>query len=243
MKSTSTKLSTGFDKRTEFDEFACKYGETMERACALSGEPPDFYAVERSCWLKRRLHRWLPFETALDFGCGTGGSLRYLCDILGCKSVIGLDPSIESLRVAQDQCPGYDVRLMMPEQFTPSGNIPFAFCNGVFHHIPPGDRLKALTFIHACLAEDGIFAFWENNPWNPVVLHGMSLNEFDCNAQTISPWSAIGLLKAAGFHVQFVDFCFFFPHFVRKLRVIEPALRWVPLGAQYLVLAQKRSGA
>jgi hypothetical protein len=47
------------------------------------------------------------------------------------------------------------------------------------------------------------------------------------------------LLKSAGFRIQFVDFCFFFPHFARGLRRLEPALRWLPLGAQYLVLAQK----
>jgi SAM-dependent methyltransferase len=244
MKSSiSTALPTDVDKKSEFDEFAYRYEQTMAQACAVSGETPDFYAVKRSEWLKRRLHRCLPFETALDFGCGTGGSLRYLCDILGCKSVIGLDPSIQSLRVAQDRCSGYDVRLMTPGEFTPSGNIPFAFCNGVFHHIPPAERLEALALIHASLTVGGMFAFWENNPWNPAVLYSMSLNEFDRNAQTISPWSAIGLLKASGFHVQFVDFCFFFPQFARKLRVCEPALRWLPVGAQYLVVAQKRANA
>lgn len=49
----------------------------------------------------------------------------------------------------------------------------------------------------------------------------------------------VRLLKQAGFRVEFVDYCFLFPHFARRLRAREPALRWLPLGAQYLVLARK----
>jgi|ERR1022692_774309 SAM-dependent methyltransferase len=223
----------------EFDEFATKYEKTMERSCALAGESPDFYAEERFQWCLRRLIRWLPFETAMDFGCGTGGSVPYFFDIMGCKRVIAVDPSVESLRVAKERCSGFDVQLLTAQEFAPSANIPFAFCNGVFHHILAADRLQALAYIRAALSENGILAFWENNPWNPLVVYGMSLNEFDRNAQTLSPLRSIRLLKSAGFRIQFVDFCFFFPHFARGLRRLEPALRWLPLGAQYLVLAQK----
>jgi SAM-dependent methyltransferase len=223
----------------EFDEFASKYEQILEGPCALSGESPDFYAEERFHWSLRRLIRWLPFETALDFGCGIGGSLPYLFQTLGCKRVVAVDPSVESLRVARERYSEFDVRLMTPEEFAPSSNIPFAFCNGVFHHIPPANRLQALAYIRAALSENGILAFWENNPWNPLVAYGMSLNEFDRNAHTLSAPHAVRLLKTAGFRVQFVDFCFFFPHFARMFRGLEPTLRWLPLGAQYLVLAQK----
>ncbi len=89
--------------RAEFDEFARKYETTMERPCAVSGESPDFYAVERMRWCRRRLRHWLPADTVLDFGCGIGGSTRYFFDILGCKSVIAVDPSVESLQVAKER--------------------------------------------------------------------------------------------------------------------------------------------
>jgi hypothetical protein len=109
----------------------------------------------------------------------------------------------------------------------------------VFHHIPPADRIQALQFVRAALSEKGILAFWENNPWNPVVVYSMSLNEFDRNAETLSPLTSARLLKQAGFRIQFIDYCFFFPHIARKLRWSERALRWLPLGAQYLVVARK----
>lgn len=223
----------------EFDEFAAQYEKAMERSCALSGESPDFYAAERMRWCRRRLDPYLPLETALDFGCGVGGSIRYLFELLGCKSVVAVDPSVESLRVAKERYWGRDVRLSTPEEFAPSGDIPLAFCNGVFHHIPPGKRPQALEYIRAALSDDGVLAFWENNPWNPIVVYGMSLNEVDRNALTLSPLHSIRLLKNAGFRIQNVDYCFFFPRFARGLRRLEPALRFLPLGAQYLVLAKK----
>lgn len=223
----------------EFDQFAGKYEETMERSCAVSGESPDFYAAARMRWCLRRLRPYLPRPTALDYGCGTGGSIGYFLDILGCRSVVGIDPSSESLRVAESRYPGRDIRLSTPEHFRPAGDVSLAFCNGVFHHILPNERGDALKFIRESMSDDGIFAFWENNPWNPVVVYGMSLNEFDQNAQTISPWHARQMLKQAGFQVLFTDFCFFFPHLARSLRGAEPWLRWVPLGAQYLIVSRK----
>jgi SAM-dependent methyltransferase len=224
----------------EFDEFATEYERTMERSCAVAGESPDFYAAARMQWCRRRLRQELPVKTALDFGCGTGGSIKYFFDLLGCRTVIGVDPSVESLRIVKEKYPGLNLRLSSPEDFAPAGNIPFAFCNGVFHHIPLGDRLQALSLIRDALSENGILALWENNPWNPIVTYSMSLNEFDRNAETLSPLRSARLLKDAGFRIVCTDYCFFFPHLARRLRGLEPALRWLPLGAQYLVLARKR---
>jgi SAM-dependent methyltransferase len=225
----------------EFDEFAPKYQQIMERSCALSGESPDFYAAERIRWLKRRLRKMLPIDTVLHFGCGTGGSINYFFDILDCKQVIGIDPSAESLRVARKRYPAGALRLCTVEELTPSGDIPFAFCNGVFHHIRPADRLDMLKYIRSCLTQDGVLAFWENNPWNPIVVYGMSLNEFDRNAQMLSARAAIHLLKKSGFGVESTDFCFFFPRFAQSLRGCERALKWLPIGAQYLIVADASS--
>ena len=223
----------------EFDQFARRYEETLARPCALSGESPAFYAEQRMRWCLRRLRPWLPLDTALDFGCGTGGSLRLLFEILGCKNVIGIDPSVESLQVARERCADLPVHLSTTPEFAPRGDIPIAFCNGVFHHIAPADQLRAVEYVYACLSHNGIFAFWENNPWNPVVLYSMSLNEFDRDARTLSPMQSVRLLRQGGFYIEFLDFCSFFPHFAKRLRVLEPWLKWLPLGAQYLVLARK----
>lgn len=223
----------------EFDQFADEYETILERSCAVSGETPDFYAKARVRRCQERLAQALPFETVLDFGCGIGGSFRHFFELLGCRMVIGLDPSAKSLRIAASRHPEYKLHLSTPEDFAPNADLPFVFTNGVFHHIPPADRLDALAYIRDCLSADGIFAFWENNPWNPVVVCTMARNEFDRHARTISPLDAVRMLKAASFRIEDVDFCSFFPRFARRLRIWEPYLTWLPLGAQYLVLARK----
>jgi SAM-dependent methyltransferase len=223
-----------------FDAVASRYEQAMERSCAVSGETPQFYAEQRMRWCARRLT--VPVETALDFGCGVGGSFRYFFEILGCKRVIGVDTSVESLRVARDRHGDLELQLNTPAEIVPNGDVSFAFCNGVFHHIPPAERLDALDYIRRSMAPQARFAFWENNPWNPVVRYSMSMTEFDRDAQTLSPLAAVRLLKRAGFRILVVDFRFFFPRFAKGLRALEAGLTWCPLGAQYLVLAQKQDG-
>jgi SAM-dependent methyltransferase len=227
----------------EFNQYAANYERHMQRSCSLSGETPGFYALGRMGWLRqRRLRHLLPLDAALDYGCGTGGSLPHFGDFLGCSYIIGIDPSRESLAVAQQRWGAhYPIRLYTPDEYKPAADLPFAFANGVFHHISEDrDRFEALDYIRCCLKPGGLFALWENNPWNPIVVYGMRLNEFDRNARTLSCRTVIRLLRDSGFAIEAVDFCFFFPNFARALRCFEPALRWCPMGAQYLVLARKK---
>ena len=227
------------ESRNVFDGIAEDYERAMQRSCSVSGEMPQFYAKERMRWCAQRLIKTAPVGTVLDFGCGVGGSFRYFFEILGCHRLIGVDTSEESLRVARSRHSDLTLELSTPLAAAPGGDVDFAFCNGVFHHIPPVERGDALRYIRDSMRDGAVFAFWENNPWNPVVRYSMSITEFDHDALTISPSAARRMLKHAGFRVLTVDFRFFFPRFASWLRFLEPALRWCPLGAQYLVLAQK----
>jgi len=223
----------------DFDRVAQNYEQAMARSCAVSGETPQFFAEQRMRWCARKLGSAAAVDTVLDFGCGVGGSFELFFNILGCRKVIGVDTSVESLKVARERHRELPIQVNLPAEIVPNGQIDFAFCNGVFHHIPPQERLEALDYIRRSMAPGAVFAFWENNPWNPVVLYSMSLTEFDRDAQTLSPRSAARLLRRAGFRVLNIDFRFFFPRFASSLRDLEPGLRWLPLGAQYLVWAQK----
>ena len=62
---------------------------------------------------------------------------------------------------------------------------------------------------------------------------------FDRDAILVWPHEARRLLRSAGFQVLRTDYVFFFPRFVAALRPMEPSLRRLPLGGQYLVLVQK----
>ena len=116
-----------------------------------------------------------------------------------------------------------------------------AFTNGVFHHIPPSERQACLAAIRHALLPAGLFAFWENNPWNPGTHYVMSQCAFDENAITISPGEARKMLSQAGFKILRTDSLFYFP---RQLRLLRPAERWLhalPFGGQYLVLCRNCS--
>lgn len=113
------------------------------------------------------------------------------------------------------------------------------YCNGVFHHISAGERPGAIEQVFKALKPGGLFALWENNPWNPVTRYAMSRVPFDRDAILVWPTQARRLLRSAGFEVLRTDFVFFFPAGLRKLRFLEPHLCKLPLGGQYLVLARK----
>jgi SAM-dependent methyltransferase len=117
------------------------------------------------------------------------------------------------------------------------------FCNGVFHHILPGDRVAALDTIYSSLRSGGVLAFWENNPWNPGTRYIMRRIPFDRNAIALSPSAARSLLRKRGFEVLRTDFLFFFPRLLAWLRSFEPGLVHLPLGAQYQVFCRKPEGS
>ena len=225
---------------TSFDSYALDYEGVLDRGLAASGESAQFFAKARISWLAMRFAE-LGFspDSILDYGCGTGNSASFFLDILHAKSVIGVDPSPTSLEVARSKHASLPAEYFLVDDYQPAERVDLVFCNGVFHHIPLMDRPRALRFISNSLRPDGLFAFWENNPWNPGTRYVMSKIPFDRDAITISPAEAKSLLRLEGFNLISVDHCFFFPAFLKALRWLEPYLTNVPLGGQYLVLCRK----
>ena len=110
---------------------------------------------------------------------------------------------------------------VLRDDYEPKGQVDIAFCNGVFHHIQPSERADAFDFVSKALRPGGLFAFWENNPWNPATRFVMSRIPFDRGAITISPPEARHLLRKAGFEIVRSDYLFFFPRILRWLRPLE----------------------
>jgi SAM-dependent methyltransferase len=117
--------------------------------------------------------------------------------------------------------------------------VDVAYCNGVFHHIPVRDRASAVDYVFHRLRPGGVFALWENNPWNPGTRYIMSRVPFDRDAITLSPPETRRLLRTAGFDVLRTDFLFIFPRSLQWFRVLETLVHRLPLGGQYQVLARK----
>lgn len=229
------------DSSELFDEYSSSYDSALSSALKVSGESREFFAVGRVAWLAERLAE-MNFQprVALDFGCGDGATSPLLHNILKLERVVGADvssKSIESARTAQ--VPGA-IEFTTLSAFEPSAQTDLVYCNGVFHHIPPAERMANLQTIRAALRTGGLFAFWENNPWNPATHYVMAHCAFDRDAQMLSPVAARQLLVQAGFEVIRTDFLFIFPRSLKFLRGLERSLSALPLGTQYQVLCRKK---
>jgi len=223
----------------EFDRFADNYDECLNEALAASGETKEFFARARVEWLAKCLKEVSAgTQRAIDYGCGTGDTTQLLREIVGSKSVLGLDVSTLSLEKARARH-GVNARFLTFADYAPDGLTDVVYCNGVFHHIPVAERDDAVRYIARCLRPGGVFGLWENNPWNPGTQYVMHKCEFDHDAVKISPPLAARLLSAGGFEVLRTDFRFFFPRPLKIMRPVEAWLTKFPLGGQYQVLARK----
>ncbi|MBV9466552.1 MAG: class I SAM-dependent methyltransferase [Solirubrobacterales bacterium] len=224
---------------SEFDSYAEDYEQALEKGLRYSGEDSAYFARGRIEWLGRRLAGLdAPRERVLDFGCGTGSATPLLLEILGAERVIGTDVSRSLLRRARAEH-GSDRSDFLPADEAPEAWADVAYCNGVFHHIAPEHRAAALSRVLAALRPRGLFALWENNPWNPGTRWVMRRIEFDRDAVTLTPPAARRMLSSVGFEVLSTDSLFYFPRPLRALRKLESRLTNLPLGAQYMVLARR----
>ena len=141
--------------------------------------------------------------------------------------------------MAEQECGSGQIRFALLDDCDPREEIDLAYSSGVFHHIPDAKRSSACDFVYRALRHGGLFAFWENNPWNPGTRYVMSRCEFDKDAITLAPQDARSLLRAAGFETIGTDFLFIFPRALSALRRLEPLLSRLPFGGQYQILCRK----
>jgi SAM-dependent methyltransferase len=227
--------------KAAFDTYADAYDEALHQGLAVSGEGKAYFARGRIAWLAGCLRKlgFVP-QAVLDYGCGTGSATPFFREFLNPDRVIGVDPSSASIAKATETYGSAQAQFFpLGQGDARHGPVDLAFCNGVFHHIPPAERAASVRYIQSSLRPGGLFAFWENNPWNPGTRYVMSRIPFDRDAITLSPPEAKGLLRSGGFEVLRTDFLFFFPRALRPFRALEPLLTRFPLGAQYQVLCRK----
>lgn len=219
-----------------FDQYAEVYKNSLEQGLALAGESQEYFAKKRVDH-SGTLLSGVNVGKVLDFGCGTGGTLPLLFDTLRAKEGVGLEVSQKSIDVARRMYPAHRFHLM--SEFNEPSSFDVAYCNGVFHHIPPADRPDILSYIFRLLKPGGYFAFWENNPWNPGTQLIMRRIAFDRDAVKISIPQGKKLLTSAGFSVERVNSLFLFPHALRWMRGLEKWILTFPVGGQYIILARK----
>lgn len=224
----------------QFDAFAADYDAALNEGLAVSGEDKNYFARGRIDWLKRCLakHSHTP-RRILDFGCGTGSATPFFLDAFPDCELLGLDVSARSIEVARDRHGSPRATFATMSIYRPDGSFDLAFCNGVFHHIPPAERAAATKYVHDSLSPGGLFALCENNPWNPATRYVMSRIPFDRDAITLFAPESRRLLRTTGFTVLRTDYLFIFPRLLKWFRPLEKLVQKLPMGTQYMVLGRK----
>jgi SAM-dependent methyltransferase len=229
---------------SQFDQYSSNYDHVLNEGLRVTGEDKDYFATSRVGWTARRLAEFGTATTAvLDFGCGTGASVPLLARELRAATVTGVDDSRPSLHEARRAFTTSGVRFVHVSEMADVGPFDVAYVNGVFHHVAPSERPETLAGIASTLKPGGVVALWENNPYNPGARWVMRRLPFDRDAVMLRPSETRRLVQSAGLLVLSTDYCFFFPRLLAALRPLEPGLRSLPLGGQYVVFGRRPSAA
>ncbi len=231
-------------REAEFDAVANAYEDQHAASIRFSGETPEYFARYKIDDVAREMGR-TSRETSriLDFGGGTGNALPHLAAAFPGAGIVLLDPSAQSLSVAESRFPGTAVFREFDGLAIPYGDDRFdlIFTACVFHHIPAAAHGALLREILRVLRPGGSFFVFEHNPRNPLTRHAVRSCPFDENAVLIDAADMAGRVAEAGFVELKRVYRVFFPGRLAALRPLERFLGGVPIGGQYYVRALKPS--
>jgi SAM-dependent methyltransferase len=233
-------------EEAEFDKFATEYRTLHAQSIRASGESPEYFAEYKIVDVVRELQRAhgsrVPRPAVLDFGAGVGYSVPFFARHLPGARVTCLDVSRQSLELgaakhgAAAEFRHFDGRRIPYD----AGTFDVALASCVFHHIPHAEHVALLAEIRRVLSADGLLLVFEHNPLNPLTRQAVNSCVFDEHAELVLAPTMRRRLLAAGFVTAEVRYRIFFPRFARAFRPLEKWLTWLPLGAQYYVVAKKK---
>ena len=228
--------------RSEFDAHSETYREAVEESIAFSGTGLDFFTrAKADALLELATPRLGPPDRLgfLDVGCGPGETDHFLRGRVA--RLAGVDVAPEMVARARERNPWAEYR-----DYPDGGAIPFedgsfdvTFAICVLHHVAPGRRAQLVSEMARVTRPGGLIALFEHNPLNPLTRRAVRDCEFDRDAELLTRRSAAGLLEQAGLAEPGGRYILFFTRESGLLRGIERRLGWMPLGAQYAVVAQR----
>lgn len=216
-----------------FDRFAGSYEQILD---ASTGEGAAWFALLKARYLSALVPRGFGGKV-LDFGCGVGLVSRALADELPAARLHGYDPSADSVARVPDS-------LRARGRFSSTlaeldDDYELVLLANVLHHIPPAGRGAALSEIAGRLAPGGRLVVFEHNRWNPATRFVVATCPLDEDAVLLPRRETRRRLGEAGLIVERSDYVTFFPRRLAALHALEARLSWLPLGAQYAVVARK----
>lgn len=227
------------EQAVDFDPFATRYEEAVDRSISFTGRDSAFYAgrkVEVLEALTQGVGR-LNALSVLDVGCGSGTTDRFLVDRVG--TLCGVDVSEEMLALARENAPSskftwYDGEKLPFQDGT--FDVIIAIC--VLHHVPRSKRFKFVSEMNRVARPGGLIAVFEHNPFNPLTRHAVNSCELDKDAILISSRQTAALMMEAGAIDPRCCNYLFTPFGGLVGRGFDRVFRNLPLGGQYAVSAR-----
>jgi SAM-dependent methyltransferase len=227
--------------QAEFDAYVDDYDAQHAASVKLSGEDPDFFAAYKAQEAARVMAAaGVSPKRMMDFGAGRGNCVPHLQEAFPDAALTALDVSARSLTHCEARAVRPLETVCYDGQTLPfaDGSFDLVFTACVFHHIPEQDHIRLLSEIRRTLSPQGRFVLFEHNPWNPLTQHAVRTCPFDANAVLIAAPEMRRRFRAAGFKDVDLRWTLFFPAFLSALRPLERGLGWLPLGAQYCLVAR-----
>lgn len=238
------------EKTPEFDKFARGYagGEDVS-LIRMFGDSFDQFIYVKARWLWNYLNRSqgrLKISdkyNLLDYGCGTGEMLKWLTLFGFPGHLHGADISQAMLTEARkrwniNRKPLWSCIDGTRTDFADNSfSCVVATC--VFHHIAPQKRDDVLREIRRILVPGGSLVIFEHNPLNPLTRFVVKRAVIDQDAVLLFPKEMKDRLNNVSLANSLFEYIMFFPPNMKIFNRLEKYLKWLPLGAQYVMVGRK----
>jgi SAM-dependent methyltransferase len=221
--------------KNEFDQYADSYRALLDKRLAFAGDGAAYYSEYKALYLRGLVGEEFAGKI-LDFGCGVGLLSGFVLHHLPAAELHGYDVSAESV----EEIPaGWKARAKFCSKLSDiDRRYDLIVISNVMHHIEPQQRKSTIESLTALLGRKARMVIFEHNPMNPLTRWVVSHCEFDEDAVLLSVRETVGYLRHAALMIEHKHYLLFFPAMLRSLRRFETGLRWLPLGAQYVVVAR-----
>ena len=230
--------------RIVFESYKDTYRQEIQKSIDFAGQDLDFFTevkVSRLLSLTRQFVGNPKKLDILDVGCGVGITDYYLTSQF--KKVYGIDLSRGVVNKAATLNPKASYKHYGGKKLPYADNsmdVTFAIC--VMHHVVPEGLSQFAKEMMRVTKKGGLVIVFEHNPFNPLTRHAVAHCDLDEDAHLLRLAEVDGILSEA--HGTRVDrrYILFTPFRGKLFTVLDAGLKWLPLGAQYSVAAQKLKG-
>ncbi len=240
-------MSAEFDP-PEFDRHAERYDGGIDNSVkGMLGDADSFIAVKARGLMRHEPGLQSGDLSLLDFGCGAGDLMRVLA-VMGARArFTGCDVSAGMLAEAGRRwpaglgpAPGLESQQGARSPFA-DNQFDVVVISAVLHHVPPPERPAVYAELGRVLKPGGRLYVFEHNPRNPLVRYVIARTPIDANAILLDAGEVRQGLRDAGRYDLETEYLMFMPPGLAFLAPVDRALAWLPLGAQYAVMARKPS--